>query len=76
MQDDKIDNGKTAGLGSVSVAEPAVPNSVKAPIPTARALRHDPEVIRHGFESGEYPYRTKLRNTHYLEQMSNGLRSV
>jgi polyphosphate kinase len=30
--------------------------------------RHDPEAIRHAFESGEYPYHTKLRTSTYEKQ--------
>ncbi|OJX81188.1 polyphosphate kinase 2 [Magnetospirillum sp. 64-120] len=37
--------------------------------PTARqkltAMRHDPEAVRHSFESGEYPYKTKMRRDEY-----------
>ncbi|MBI2240667.1 MAG: polyphosphate kinase 2 [Magnetospirillum gryphiswaldense] len=37
--------------------------------PTARqkltAIRHDPEAVRHSFESGEYPYKTKMRRDEY-----------
>ena len=28
-------------------------------------LRHDPEAIRHAFESGDYPYKNKLRRASY-----------
>ena len=31
-------------------------------------MRHDPEAIRHAFESGEYPYRTKMRRPAYEKQ--------
>ncbi|MBT7950584.1 MAG: polyphosphate kinase 2 [Gammaproteobacteria bacterium] len=30
--------------------------------------RHDPEAIRHAFESGEYPYKSKLRRNTYEKQ--------
>lgn len=29
------------------------------------AMRHDPEAVRHAFETGEYPYKTKLRRAEY-----------
>src|SRR3954451_9353552 len=32
-------------------------------------MRHDPAVIRRLFETGEYPYRTKLRRDPYEEHM-------
>ena len=28
-------------------------------------LRHDPEAIRHAFETGDYPYKSKMRRTTY-----------
>ena len=28
-------------------------------------MRHDPDAIRHAFETGEYPYKTKLRRKEY-----------
>ena len=30
-------------------------------------MRHDPEAIRHAFETGEYPYKTRMRRTAYEE---------
>ena len=35
-----------------------------------KQLRHSPEAIRHAFETGEYPYKTKLNEKSYLRQMS------
>jgi polyphosphate kinase 2 len=34
-----------------------------------KELRQNPEAIRHAFETGEYPYKTKLNEKHYLAQM-------
>lgn len=31
-------------------------------------MKHDPEAIRHAFETGEYPYKTKLRRKDYERQ--------
>ena len=31
-------------------------------------MRHDPEAIRHAFESGDYPYKRKLRRAAYEKQ--------
>ena len=33
-------------------------------------LRHNPEAIRHAFESGEFPYKTRIGNKTYEEQMA------
>jgi len=32
-------------------------------------MRHDPEAIRRAFETGEYPYQSRIPNKMYLEQM-------
>lgn len=29
------------------------------------AMRHDPEAIRRAFETGEYPYKSKMRRSTY-----------
>ena len=34
-----------------------------------RALRHNPDAIRHAFESGEFPYKKKLGARQYEEEM-------
>ena len=52
----------------------AVSTAADAPVaqprlPPAR-LRHNPEAIRHGFETGEFPYKTRLGNAIYEEQMA------
>ena len=31
--------------------------------------RHDPEAIRHAFETGEFPYATRMSNKLYMEHM-------
>ena len=53
-------------------AGPAAASETSAPPagPSLRAMRHDPEAIRHAFETGEYPYKTKLRESQYLDHMS------
>jgi polyphosphate kinase len=48
----------------VAVTTPAV----EATIPLARR-RKDPEYIRHAFESGEYPYQTRIRTSEYEQAM-------
>lgn len=47
------------------VVEPA------QPVMDLRSLRHNPEAIRHTFETGEYPYRTRLNEKLYMKQMSS-----
>jgi polyphosphate kinase 2 len=44
--------------------EPERPHRVEAPL-----LRHDPDAIRRGFETGDYPYKSKVTEAHYLERM-------
>ena len=33
-------------------------------------MRHSPDAIRHAFESGEYPYQTRMRTSEYEEVLS------
>ncbi|MEJ1161512.1 polyphosphate kinase 2 [Prosthecomicrobium sp. N25] len=40
---------------------PATPAPAEPAAPTIAEMRKDPETIRHMFESGEYPYKTKMR---------------
>lgn len=35
-----------------------------------RTLRRDPEAIRHTFETGAYPYKTRLSNKVYMDQIA------
>ena len=44
--------------------EPERPQRVEV-----QTLRHDPDAIRRGFETGDYPYKTKVTEAHYLERM-------
>jgi polyphosphate kinase 2 len=55
----------------VPVAHPAHEAGV-APVPAGPSiaeLRHDPAAIRRLFESGENPYKTKMREAAYLEHL-------
>ncbi|MFC3226124.1 polyphosphate kinase 2 [Marinibaculum pumilum] len=36
--------------------------------PSIAQMRHDPEAIRHAFETGEYPYRRRLRTAPYEQK--------
>jgi len=38
---------------------------------TPAQLRHNPEAIRHAFESGEFPYKSRLATKAYEEQMAH-----
>jgi polyphosphate kinase 2 len=40
-------------------------------ISTLRMLRKNPDAIRHSFETGEYPYKSRLANKTYLQEMSD-----
>src|SRR6478672_3157165 len=55
-------------------AEPAIAKPAEAvappPRPSLARLRHSPEAIRHAFESGEFPYKSRLGNKHYEEEMA------
>ncbi|WP_372620961.1 polyphosphate kinase 2 [Falsiroseomonas sp.] len=37
--------------------------------PRRAAMRHDPDTVRHAFESGEYPYATRLTEKEYLQRV-------
>ena len=71
-------DGVPAPAMSVPVTTPSGPEGASqqardephAHIPPAR-LRHDPEAIRHAFESGEYPYHSRLSAKVYEEAMAD-----
>ncbi len=54
-------------------ADPAPAVELPAPrvarVHELAAMRHNPDAIRHAFETGEYPYRTRLREKDYAAQM-------
>jgi polyphosphate kinase len=65
---------------AIVVAEPAAPAGLEptsgaadgeaaAPHRHLTISRHDADAIRRAFETGEFPYSSRLRNTAYLEQM-------
>ena len=56
----------------VPPSEPAAGGEEVAESPqmTLNQLRHNPEAIRHGFETGEFPYKTRIGNKSYEEQMA------
>ncbi len=52
-----------------AAAEPERPPIAEVRLTPAQ-LRHNPEAIRHAFETGEFPYKTQLGNKAYEEQMA------
>jgi polyphosphate kinase 2 len=52
-------------------ARPLVPRPVEPPrkFDKAAASRHDPDAIRRAFETGDYPYSTKVSERDYLERV-------
>ena len=50
-------------------ATPAEPSTQPERLSPARA-RHNPEAIRHAFETGEFPYKTRLGTKLYEQQMA------
>ncbi|MCC0040441.1 MAG: polyphosphate kinase 2 [Brucellaceae bacterium] len=55
-----------SGLPGTNGAEPTRPKQKKASGQHRVAeMRHDPEAIRHAFESGEYPYKQRIRTAVY-----------
>ena len=49
---------------------PAPEQQQASPRPSLARLRHNPEAIRHAFESGEFPYKTRMGNKVYEEEMA------
>ena len=49
---------------------PAPEQEQAPPRPSLARLRHNPEAIRHAFESGEFPYKTRMGNKIYEEEMA------
>ena len=54
-----------ASAQSPAKAAKAKPAKPKAPQTVLAEKRHDPEAIRHAFESGEYPYKTRMPRAAY-----------
>src|SRR5271166_4439999 len=46
--------------------EPDEPNLHRVEV---QSLRHDPDTIRRAFETGDYPYKSKVTEAHYIERM-------
>jgi polyphosphate kinase 2 len=54
-----------------AAARPLVPRPAEPPhkLDKAAASRHDPDAIRRAFETGDYPYSTKVGERDYLERV-------
>lgn len=72
-QDKSKSNGGAAPVAPTidpaRIAAPVSPRSDPAPRPNAAALRSDPAAIRRLFESGQYPYGTRMRTSPYEAHM-------
>jgi polyphosphate kinase 2 len=72
-----VDGGRSIMAASRELSTQAVPpaaGSPQAPAVNGRRktvaeLRHDPDAIRRGFETGEFPYTTRLTDKAYLEHV-------
>lgn len=57
-----------------TVTTPTESEAHRTPEPAHRSslaqLRHSPEAIRHAFETGEFPYKSRLGTSHYEEEMA------
>jgi polyphosphate kinase 2 len=60
----------TAKPAEPTIAAPAPERDEPEARPSLARLRHNPEAIRHAFESGEFPYKSRLGNKHYEEEMA------
>ncbi len=59
--------GGAGNAGELPVTQAGKPAKTESPSLAQR--RHDPEIIRHGFETGEYPYTSRLTTKYYMERM-------
>jgi len=71
-----VESLEKLGAGAVEAEEAAAPAAQPFAEPEARRedprrLRADSEAIRHAFETGEFPYRTRLSNRVYLDHMQS-----
>jgi polyphosphate kinase len=51
-------------------ANETLPASRKSASAKLARMRHDPDAIRRAFETGEYPYKARVSNSHYENQMA------
>jgi polyphosphate kinase 2 len=62
-----IDPAATPAQAANSIGQAAA--ELVRPPRRAAALRHDPEAVRRAFETGEYPYATRLTEREYLARV-------
>jgi polyphosphate kinase 2 len=64
---------KTAKAGKLAKAEKNAraerPDKTEKPLGVETRARRDPDAIRRAFETGDYPYSTKVKEKAYLERM-------
>ena len=62
-----MESGATNGLDRTANGEAANGGAEPAPVewPSIATRRHDPNYIRHAFETGEYPFAEKMRRAPY-----------
>ena len=60
-------NGPTNGIAPDARPEVRIAPEVSSKTP--QQLRHDPEAVRHAFETGEFPYKNRLGTKAYEEEM-------
>ena len=59
---------KPTNTSTLATAQNSDSHSAGSVIHELAELRHDPEAIRRSFETGEYPYHTKMRRAAYENQ--------
>ncbi len=78
-EDTKLDTGKAHLVEAAHAPAPAPTPPLTEPEPTPSAntrpatpaqLRNDPDAIRRAFETGEFPYKTKLSTKQYEAEMA------
>ena len=66
-----IDGKGAAGNGrsATAIGNASAGGGLEPPRPALTQLRRDPEAIRHAFETGEFPYKSRMPTKHYEEAM-------
>ena len=64
-----VGEGGAAAIDAAAGALQPAAGVASPSLPPAQQLRHDPALIRRTFETGEYPYRSRLTEKAYLEHM-------
>ncbi len=59
-----------SAAGEVPGAAPAAKATPEPAAPTLAQRRRDPDAIRRAFETGEYPYQTRVRTRDYEDHMA------